>query len=212
MIEAAYHDHHHAHESVHAPEKPPTHYEAMEIALRELLVEKAIFTAADVAREVEAMEGRDAGTGARMVARAWLDPAYKSLLLEDTAAAAAMFGFATGPYRILVMENTDEVHNMVVCTLCSCYPRVLMGLPPAWYKGTAYRARAVRDPRGVLAEFGFDLSRDVTLRVHDSTADMRYMVLPLRPSGTETWDEARLATLVSRDSLIGVAPARDPTL
>ncbi len=199
------HDHPHA-VIIHA-EGPPTHWQAMEIALRELLIEKGVFDAADVAREVEAMEGRDAGTGARMVARAWTDPAYKARLLADAGAAAAEFGFETGPYRILVMENTAEVHNMIVCTLCSCYPRVLLGLPPAWYKGLAYRSRAVRDPRGVLAEFGLVLPETVTLRVHDSTADMRYMVLPLRPAGIEGWDEARLAALVTRDSLIGVAQA-----
>ena len=202
--------HEHDHPTIPHAEGPPTHYQAMEIALRELLVEKGVFTAADVAREVEAMEGRDAGTGARMVARAWLDPSYKALLLESTEKAAAAIGFATGPYRILTMENTAQVHNMIVCTLCSCYPRVLLGLPPAWYKGTAYRARAVRDPRGVLREFGLDLPNDVTLRVHDSTADMRYMVLPLRPAGTDGWDEARLAGLVTRDSLIGVARAQEP--
>ena len=109
------------------------------------------------------------------------------------------------------MENTAEIHNMIVCTLCSCYPRVLLGLPPAWYKGTAYRSRAVRDPRGVLAEFGTVLPDSVALRVHDSTADMRYMVLPLRPAGTESWDETRLAELVTRDSLIGVSRAREPS-
>ena len=203
--------HHRDHETIPHAEGPPTHYQAMEIALRELLVEKGVFTAADVAREVEAMEGRDAGTGARMVARAWVDPAYKALLLADAAAAAAVLGLETGPYRILVMENTATVHNMIVCTLCSCYPRVLLGLPPAWYKGTAYRSRAVRDPRGVLAEFGTVLPDGVALRVHDSTADMRYMVLPLRPADTEGWDEARLATLVTRDSLIGVAQAATPS-
>ena len=201
--------HHHPHETIPHAEGPPTHWQAMEIALRELLVEKGVFSAADVAREVEAMEGRDAGTGARMVALAWADPAYKALMLSDAKAAAAVFGFETGPYRILVMENTAAVHNMIVCTLCSCYPRVLLGLPPAWYKGTAYRSRAVRDPRGVLSEFGTVLPDDVALRVHDSTADMRYMVLPLRPEGTEGWDEARLAALVTRDSLIGVALARE---
>ncbi len=201
--------HHHEHDTIPHAEGPPTHWQAMEIALRELLVEKGVFTAADVAREVEAMEGRDAGTGARMVARAWLDPDYKALLLSDAKAAAAAFGFETGPYRILVLENTAAIHNMIVCTLCSCYPRMLLGLPPAWYKGTAYRSRAVRDPRGVLAEFGTVLPEGVSLRVHDSTADMRYMVMPQRPAGTGGWDEARLAALVTRDSLLGVAPARE---
>ncbi len=208
-------EHHHAHDHPHeslAPggDGPLTHYQTMEIALRELLIEKGVFTPDDVRREVEAMEGRDAGAGARMVARAWLDPAYKKRLLDNAKAAAAEFGFEAGPFRILVMENTPDVHNMIVCTLCSCYPRMLLGLPPAWYKGLAYRSRAVREPRAVLAEFGMILPDDVTLRVHDSTADMRYMVLPMRPPGTDGWSEARLATLVTRDSLIGVAQAGKP--
>ena len=203
-----HHDHDHPHEGVvPGDDGPLTHYQTMEIALRELLIEKGVFSAEDVRREVEAMEGRDAGSGARMVARAWVDPAYRRLLLDDTKAAAAHFGFEAGPFRILVMENTPDVHNMIVCTLCSCYPRMLLGLPPAWYKGIAYRSRAVREPRVVLAEFGMHLPDDVALRVHDSTADMRYMVLPLRPAGTDGWSEEQLAALVTRDSLIGVAPA-----
>ena len=205
------HPHDHAHAGLVATDDGLlTHYQTMEVALRELLVGKGIFTADDVRREVEAMEGRSAGTGARMVARAWVDPAFKARMLEDARAAAAEFGIEGGPFRVLVMENTPGIHNLIVCTLCSCYPRVLLGLPPAWYKGIAYRSRAVREPRAVLAEFGLDLPDDVTLRVHDSTADMRYMVLPMRPSGTDDWDEARLATLVTRDSLIGVAFARSP--
>ena len=216
---SATHDHHHAHHDDHdhhhdgvgpADAGPLTHYQTMEVALREILIGKGIFTADDVRREVEAMEGRNAGTGARLVARAWLDPAFKARLLDDARAGADELGIPGGPYRVLVMENTPAVHNMIVCTLCSCYPRVLLGLPPAWYKGIAYRSRAVREPRAVLAEFGLDLPDDVTLRVHDSTADMRYMVLPMRPAGTEGWDEARLASLVTRDSLIGVALALAP--
>ncbi len=203
------HDHPHAHEGiVPGHDEPLTHYQTMEIALRELLIEKGVFAPEDVRREVEAMEGRDAGAGARMVARAWVDPAYKRRLLDDAKAAAAEFGFEAGPFRILVMENTPDVHNLIVCTLCSCYPRMLLGLPPAWYKGIAYRSRAVREPRAVLAEFGMVLPDAVTLRVHDSTADMRYMVLPMRPAGTDGWSEERLASLVTRDSLIGVAAAR----
>ena len=198
------HDHpHHA-----EPEGPPTHAQIKEIALRELLIEKGIFNADDVRREVEAMEARTPATGARLVARAWVDPAFKARLLADTKAAAAELGVEAGPYRVLTMENTPDVHNLVVCTLCSCYPRVLLGLPPAWYKGTAYRARAVREPRAVMAEFGFTLPEDTSVRVHDSTADMRYMILPMRPKGTDGWAEARLADLVSRDSLIGVTAAR----
>jgi nitrile hydratase len=208
------HDHHHGHDHKHphegvvvVPEGPPSHYQQMEIALRELLIEKGVFTPEDVRREVEAMEGRNAGSGAKMVARAWVDPAYKQRLLNDARAAAAEFGFEAGVFHILVMENTPKLHNMIVCTLCSCYPRMLLGLPPAWYKGIAYRSRAVREPRAVLAEFGMVLRDDVELRVHDSTADMRYMVLPMRPAGTEGWSEEALAALVTRDSLIGVAEA-----
>ncbi len=201
-----HHHHGHTHDGVVAAhEGPLTHYQLMETALRELLIDKGVFTADDVRREVEAMEGRTPGVGAAMVARAWVDPAYKARLLADTAAAAAEFGFQAGPFRVLTMANTPDVHNMIVCTLCSCYPRMLLGLPPAWYKGLAYRARAVREPRAVLAEFGLHLPEGVALRVHDSTADMRYMVLPMRPAGTEGWDEAALAALVTRDSLIGVA-------
>lgn len=201
------HDHDHA-----APEGPPTHAQIMEIALRELLVEKGIFSADDVRREVEAMEARTPATGARLVARAWIDPAFKARLLADTKAAAAELGIETGPYRVLTMENTPQVHNLIVCTLCSCYPRILLGLPPAWYKGTAYRARAVREPRAVMAEFGLVLPEGTAVRVHDSNADMRYMVLPMRPAGTDGWDEARLAGLVTRDSLIGVAMATPPAV
>ena len=209
------HEHGNKHEHPHpgvlaAADGPLTHYQVMEVALRELLIETGVFTADDVRREVEAMEGRNAGSGARMAARAWVDPAYKARLLADAPAAAAEFGFETGPFRILVMENTPEVHNLIVCTLCSCYPRMLLGLPPAWYKSLAYRSRAVREPRAVLAEFGLVLPDAVTLRVHDSTADMRYMVLPMRPTGTDDWSEDQLAALVTRDSLIGIAQARAP--
>ena len=204
-----HHGHEH-HDHAHPPDAPPTHYQLMEIALRELLIAKGIVTPDEVRREVEAMEGRSAGTGARLVARAWVDPAFKARLLDDARLGAAELGVPGGPYRVLVMENTAHLHNMIVCTLCSCYPRVLLGLPPAWYKGTAYRARAVREPRAVLAEFGFALPDNVALRVHDSTADMRYMVLPMRPAGTEGWGEEALARLVTRDSLIGVAQALDP--
>ncbi len=211
MSDSPDHSHHHAHPPAAAAAPAPlTHYQVMEVALRELLAAKGVFMPDDVRREVEAMEGRGAGTGARLVARAWVDPAFKAHLLVDARDAAADLGIPGGPFRVLVMENTAAVHNMIVCTLCSCYPRVLLGLPPAWYKGTAYRSRAVREPRAVLAEFGLHLPDDVTLRVHDSTADMRYMVLPMRPAGTEDWDEERLAALVTRDSLIGIAQALAP--
>ena len=138
-------------------------------------------------------------------ARAWVDPAFKSRLLADTSAAAAELGMDIGPIPIVVMENTPREHNMVVCTLCSCYPRMLLGIPPDWYKSREYRSRAVREPRQVLAEFGTKLPDDVSIRVHDSTADLRYMVLPMQPADSVGQDEGDLAARVTRDTLIGVA-------
>jgi nitrile hydratase len=145
-----------------------------------------------------------------MVARAWTDPAYKARLLENGSRAAEELGFEVPGLRLIVVENTPATHNVIVCTLCSCYPRMLLGLPPEWYKSRPYRSRMVREPRKVLAEFGLELPARVQLRVHDSNADMRYMVLPMRPAGTEGWSEARLAELVTRDCLIGVAVPKIP--
>jgi nitrile hydratase subunit alpha len=206
------HDHDHA-EEPHVHRSPPrpdqddtlTYYRALETAVRELLIEKNFFTAADVRREVESMDGRDSSGGAKMVARAWLDSGYKQRLLADGSAAAREAGLEVGPLKLIVVENTAAVHNVIVCTLCSCYPRMVLGLPPDWYKSRNYRSRAVREPREVLAEFGTVISPDVQIRVHDSTADMRYLVLPMRPLGTEDLGEADLARLVTRDSMIGVA-------
>ncbi|MDQ3259717.1 MAG: nitrile hydratase subunit alpha [Pseudomonadota bacterium] len=181
------------------------YYQVMETALRELLIEKNIVTAADVRRTIEAMDGRNAGIGARLVARAWLDALYKARALAHGSDAAREIGIDVGPTNLIVLENTAKIHNLVVCTLCSCYPRMLLGLPPDWYKSKNYRSRAVRDPRAVLREFGTDIPDDVVVRVHDSTADMRYLVLPLRPAGSELLDESELAELVTRDSMIGVA-------
>ena len=144
-------------------------------------------------------------TGAQIVARAWTDPAYKKRLLADGSEAIHEFGLDMGGTRLVVVENTPDVHNVIVCTLCSCYPRNVLGLPPSWYKSREYRARVVREPRGVLTEFGTNLEGDVEVRVHDSTADMRYLVLPMRPAGTETMSEEELAGLVSRDCMIGVS-------
>jgi nitrile hydratase len=144
------------------------------------------------------------------VARAWTDAAFRAHILEDGMAACREYGINFVDGRLTIIANTATVHNVVVCTLCSCYPRNLLGQPPAWYVSKAYRARTVREPRAVLAEFGMTLPEHVTVRVHDSTADLRYMILPLRPAGTTGWDAARLETLVTRDSLIGVAPARRP--
>jgi nitrile hydratase len=185
------------------------YYRRMQAAVEELLILKGIVTAADVQRQVDAMDGRNYKRGAKMVARAWLDPAYKARVLANGSAAATELGLEVGPLRLIVVENTPDVHNVIVCTLCSCYPRMLLGIPPEWYKSRAYRSRTVREPRAVLVEFGTRLPDDVDIRVHDSTADMRYMVLPLRPRGTDGWNEERLAALVTRDSLIGVARLPD---
>jgi nitrile hydratase len=140
-----------------------------------------------------------------VVARAWTDPAFKARLLANGTTACEELGIEMAATKLVVVESTPDVHNLVVCTLCSCYPRMLLGLPPDWYKSRAYRARAVREPRAVLREFGTELPDGVTVRVHDSTADMRYLVLPLRPTGTEGWSEERLAGLVTRDSMVGVS-------
>lgn len=193
------HPHHPAHHL------PSTYYEKLTTAVLEILVEKGLFTPADVQREIEAMEERRPERGARMVARAWLDPAFKGCMLDDGSAAMRELGMDPGEMLLTVVENTPELHNVIVCTLCSCYPRMLMGPPPAWYKSRAYRARVVREPRAVLAEFGLKLPESVTVRVHDSSADLRYLVLPMRPAGTEGWTQERLASIVTRDAMVGVA-------
>ncbi len=202
------HDHGHAHPRLPDADERLSHYQVMEIALRELLIDKGVFTADQVRGAVEAMDARTPAQGARVVARAWTDPAYKARLLADGTAAVREFGIDMATTRLLVVENRPKLHNLIVCTLCSCYPRMLLGLPPDWYKSRAYRSRVVREPRAVLKEFGTILPEDVEVRVHDSTADMRYLVLPERPAGTEGWSEERLAALVSRDSMIGVTRCR----
>ena len=204
------HDGHHDHEPAGKREHdaPLSDYQRMEIAVRELLIEKGVLTAEDIRRTIEAMDARSPALGARVVARAWTNPEFKARLLANGTAACEEAGVEMGPTKLVVVENTAEIHNLVVCTLCSCYPRSLLGLPPDWYKGRAYRARAVREPRQVLKEFGLTLSDKINLRVHDSTADMRYMVLPARPAGTEGWSEERLAGIVTRDCMIGVAVPR----
>ncbi|NIO41428.1 MAG: nitrile hydratase subunit alpha [Burkholderiales bacterium] len=187
-----------------------TYWRAMETAVRELLIEKQIVTADEIRHEVELMDSRTPVQGARVVARAWTDPQYRQLLLEDGNAACELLGLERGPYKLLAVENTETVHNIVVCTLCSCYPRFLLGLPPDWYKSRNYRSRLVKSPREVLREFGTVISDDVVVRVHDSTADMRYLVVPKRPAGTDGWSEERLAGLVTRDAMIGVSLVRHP--
>ena len=186
---------------------PLTYWQVMEIAVRELMVEKGIASPAEIQAQIERMDRRSPANGAKVVARAWTDPEFKARLLADGSAACEEMGFAMDGLKLVVVENTAEIHNVIVCTLCSCYPRNLLGLPPDWYKTRAYRARTVREPRKVLSEFGLDLPDQVQVRVHDSTADMRYLVMPARPAGTEGWNEARLAELVTRDCMIGTAVA-----
>ena len=177
--------------------------------LKALLAAKGIASAAEIAARVEQTDKGSPAQGGRMVARAWTDPAYRALLLRDGAQAAEAMGI---PMRGLpplgVLENAPGLHNLVVCTLCSCYPRGVLGYPPFWFKSPGYRARAIRDPRGVLAEFGTVLPEDTRIRVVDSTADYRWMVLPERPGGTEGWDEVRLAGLLSEGDMIGVTVPR----
>jgi len=185
--------------------QPLTYFQLMEVSLRELLVEKGIVSDAAVREEVAAMRARTPERGARVVARAWADEAFKARLLGNASAACEELGLEIPGLRLVALENTPQVHNVIVCTLCSCYPRVLLGIPPDWYKSRSYRSRMVREPRAVLREFGLTLPEATAIRVHDSTADMRYLVLPMRPAGTDGWDEARLAGVVGRDSMIGVA-------
>ena len=180
-------------------------------ALEELLVEKGVVTREDVRARIDWLVSRTPADGARLVARAWADADFKSRLLADAREAALELALDPGPSPVVVaVENTDQVHHLVVCTLCSCYPRALLGPPPAWYKSLPYRSRAVSDPRGVLREFGLELDPDVELRVLDSTADIRYLVVPRRPSGTKEMSEEELAGLVTRDSMIGVADPVTP--
>jgi nitrile hydratase len=190
--------------------QPLSYFQLMEVSLRELLVEKGVLTNEQVDAAVEDMRQRTPERGAKVVARAWVDPAFKARLLQNGTKACEELGLEVPALKLLAVENTPQVHNAVVCTLCSCYPRMLLGIPPEWYKSRSYRSRMVREPRAVLAEFGLVLSEAVQIRVHDSTADMRYLVLPMRPAGTEGWSEDRLARLVTRDSMIGVSLATDP--
>jgi nitrile hydratase len=204
--------HEHGHEHGHAHQVVPSDLALRVKALESLLVEKGLVDPAALDEVVDTYE-RKIGprNGARVVARAWADPAYKRRLLADATAAIAEFGYggAQGEH-MLVVENTPDVHNLVVCTLCSCYPWSVLGLPPVWYKSAAYRSRAVIDPRGVLREFGLDLPERVEVRVWDSTAELRYLVLPERPAGSDGLSEDELAALVTRDAMVGVAKVALP--
>jgi nitrile hydratase len=202
------HDHHHLHDG--EGQDPPSEMTLRVKALESLLVEKGLVDPAALDAIIDTYEHKvGPRNGARVVARAWSDPEYKRRLLDDATAAIAELGYGgrQGEHMVVV-ENTASVHNLVVCTLCSCYPWPVLGLPPVWYKSSPYRSRAVSDPRGVLAEFGLALSDDVEIRVWDSTAEIRYLVLPERPAGTEALNEEQLAELVTRDSMIGVALAK----
>lgn len=204
------HDHHDhlspsGHPYRHDNDEPLSHWQIMEIAVREILIDKGITTASEINAQVEKMDARNPAMGAAVVARAWSDPAFKARLLADGSKACEEMGFPLDGLKLVVVENTEAAHNVIVCTLCSCYPRNLLGLPPDWYKTRAYRSRTVREPRKVLAEFGLELPDSVQVRVHDSTADMRYLVLPARPAGTDGWSEEQLAAIVNRDSMIGTA-------
>ena len=190
--------------------RPLSYFQLMEISLRELLVEKGVLTNEQVDAEVEAMRNRTPERGARVVAKAWSDASFKKRLLENGTKACEELGLEIPALKLVVVENTPEVHNAIVCTLCSCYPRMLLGIPPDWYKSRNYRSRMVREPRKVLAEFGLRIDEKTQIRVHDSSADMRYMVLPIRPAGTDGWSEERLAGIVNRDSMIGVAVPKGP--
>jgi Nitrile hydratase, alpha chain len=176
-------------------------------ALQNLLVEKNLLAPAEVTREIQQIESPGVHLGAKIVARAWTDAAFKARLLANGKSAAAELGIKVGEAQLIVAENTPALHNLVCCTLCSCYPRSILGQPPSWYISKAYRARAVRDPRAVLAEFGLTVPDDVELRVHDSNADMRYLVLPERPASTQGMGEEELAAFITRDCMIGVARA-----
>lgn len=186
-------------------DSPFTHHQVMAESVIELLIEKELFSAEDLRRTLERIDAITPAQGTKLVARAWLDEAFKSRLLVDVNEAANELGVDAGTIPIRAVENTADVHNVIVCTLCSCYPRLLLGLPPDWYKSRAYRSRVVREPRAVLEAFGTVLPNGVEVRVHDSTAELRYMVIPLRPEGTGDLDEAGLAELISRDAMIGTA-------
>ncbi|MPZ36090.1 MAG: nitrile hydratase subunit alpha [Rhodospirillales bacterium] len=202
------HDHDHAHPHAEISEGRPGYYDIMETAVRELLIDKKLIGADEIRRQIEVLDSRMPALGARVVARAWTDPAFRARLLADGRAACEELGISFyDDTSLIAVENTDKVHNLIVCTLCSCYPRPVLGLPPDWYKARPYRARAVVEPRAVLAEFGTIIPDEVEVRVHDSTAMVRYLVLPKRPAGTGHFSEEELAALVTRDTMIGVVPA-----
>jgi nitrile hydratase alpha subunit len=201
------HGHDHGHDA-HAPSGeepgPPSEYEIMSRAMQELMEARGLITAEQIRRRIELFDEEFPYRGGRVVARAWTDADFKRRLLADGRAACLEMGVELEAERLIAVENTPEVHNVIVCTLCSCYPRSLLGMPPTWYKSRNYRSRVVFEPRAVLREFGTVLPDTVTVRVHDSNADMRYVVVPMRPKGTEGWSEERLSGILTRDTLVGV--------
>jgi nitrile hydratase len=201
------HDHDHDHHPIESDHEPLSEDRYLEQALRELLNEKGIITAAQIAQQIDVQDSRTPALGAKVVAKAWTDPAFKkALLAKPLETINKTFDLSINtPLELVVLENTPDLHHLVVCTLCSCYPRMLLGIPPAWYKSTEYRSRVVVEPRVVLEEFGTKISSSTEIRVADSTADVRYLVLPLRPTGTEHLTEAQLEKLVTRDAMIGTA-------
>jgi Nitrile hydratase, alpha chain len=198
--------HDHEHPESHAPQRPG-YYDMMETTLRELLIERKLIDPGEFRRQIEVLDSRTPSLGAKVVARAWVDDDFRARLLASGREACEEFGISFyDDTELIVLENTEAVHNLIVCTLCSCYPRPVLGLPPDWYKLKAYRSRAVIDPRALLAEFGTVIPGEVEVRVSDSTALVRYLVLPRRPAGTEDFTEEALASLVTRDAMIGVVP------
>lgn len=200
------HGHEHDHARTFQPDEEESlgHYAIAEMAVRELLLERGVFTNDEFRERLEQLDTITPAMGAKVIARAWTDPDFKKRLLEDGSEAVKEYGVTMGSVELYVVENTPKVHNVIVCTLCSCYPRPLLGPPPDWYKSRNYRSRTVREPRKVLEEFGTKISDDTEVRVHDSAADLRYLVLPMRPEGTEGYTREQLEDLINRDSMIGV--------
>ncbi|MCZ6764872.1 MAG: nitrile hydratase subunit alpha [Alphaproteobacteria bacterium] len=205
------HGHDHAPVTDEQPEGPPGEAEIMNRAMQELLIERNLISADEIRAQIESFESDYPSRGAKLIAKAWNDPDFKEFLLSDGKAACASMGIELETDKLIAVENTPEIHNVLVCTLCSCYPRRLLGHPPTWYKSDNYRKRVVVEPRAVLAEFGTEIAEDVALRVHDSNADMRYVVIPMRPEGTEGWTETELEAIITRDALVGVTLPKVPT-
>lgn len=216
-MSSADHKHPHGHDDHHEPlvvEDEAGNLEGQQLAdaLQSLLIKKGLLSAGEVTLEIQNLESPGLHLGARIVARAWADPAYKARLLANGKNAAAELKIKVGEAQLVVVENTPSVHNVIVCTLCSCYPRSILGQPPSWYISKAYRARTVREPARVLEEFGLRLPEKTAIAVHDSNADMRFLVLPMRPAGTDGMTEEALSSLVTRDSMIGVAQVLQPSV